>query len=490
MTPPPSSPLTGELEHAIEGMAVCSRAPSLEPTATRAFSNAYRGLKAALRLSSATGKGQAAIVGRDDEKAILGTYLGLVSTCDVGMYISGPPGTGKTALTTAAGRDLEAAGWRVIEIGVMGLKATDLWTRIGAELQCGQSEEEVINRLRTSDTPTFIILDEIDSLLPPAPALPPPATSHVLSKLFSLPLLSSTGAKVKLVAISNTLDLTVRANLVLAGGAMPQVLPFKAYNASDMAKIVNVRVDAASHGPDAAKVEPRAIELLSRKVEAQSGDLRMCLGVLSTAVGMAEADWMKKKAGDGIAPLIKVALPHILKAFASHTKELRAAAGSSSTGTTSPTASKIRSIPLHGRMVLVSLLIFLMRTRVGLSGCPAHGATSDTATTSTLYATYAHLLSHESSPFPPSPESDYRDLLSNLETLGLVALVRSRGAMRVDLCVREEEAKAGLGLAGDAAGRAEEEVARVWVREESRVERARAKARNAFQRAEEGFMEA
>lgn len=468
---------------------MCSRTTTRsEDSETRNFGNAYRALKYALRLSSATGNSvSSTIVGREYEKQILGSYLSLVSTCDVGMYVSGPPGTGKTALTTAVGRDLAAKGWRVAEIGVMGLKAPDIWTRIGVELGCGGSEEEVIAHLKKKNTSTFIILDEIDSLLPPPPALPTPAISHVLSKLFSLPLLSTSTSTVKFVAISNTLDLTVRANLVLEDGAMPQVLPFKAYSATDMASIVNARVASVGDGPGSAKVDTKAIELLSRKVEAQNGDLRMCLGVLSSAVSLAEADWVKK--GSSPDALIKVALPHILKAFTSHTQQLRAAAGTTaSSGSSTPTASKIRSVPLNGRMVLVSLLVFLMRTRAGLAGCPAHGATSEALTPSTLYATYAHLLSHESSPLKPSPESDYRDLLSNLETLGLVSLARARGGgVRVELCVREDEVRGGLALSSTVKGTGDAEVANVYAREEARVERVRARAQAAVDRAAEGL---
>lgn len=467
---------------------MCSRTSTCsDDSETRNFSNAYRALKHGLRLSSSSGDtANSAIVGRDNEKAILGSYLSLVSTSDVGMYVSGPPGTGKTALTTAVGRELAAQGWRVAEVSVMGLKAPDVWTRLGAELGCGGSEHDVIAHLKAKTTRTFIILDEIDSLLPPAPALPAPATSHVLSKLFSLPLLSSRGSTVKLIAISNTLDLTVRANLVLEGSAMPQVLPFRAYNATDMVAIVNARVAALGDGDGAAKVDTKAIELLCRKVEAQNGDLRMCLGVLSLAVGLAEADWVKK--GSSPTALIKVALPHILKAFSSHTKQLRTAAGTTSTGASTHTTSKIRSVPLNGRMVLVALLVWFMRTRAGLAGCPAQSASPELLSPSALYATYAHLLNHPSSPIKPSAESDYRDLLSNLETLGLVSLPRARGGnVRVELCVREDEVRDGLALAATVKAVGEDEVAQVWAREEARVARVCARAQAAVERVEQGL---
>lgn len=408
----------------------------------------------------------------------------------------------------------------------------------------------------------MIILDEIDSLLPAPPAQPTSATSHLLSKLFSFPLLSNAERTVKLIAISNTLDLTVRANLVLPSGSQPAILPFKAYGAADMARIVNARLEQVTAAEDAVKVDPKAVELLTRKVEAQNGDLRMCLATLGMAVNLAEADWVKKGSTTDLAlalgptlqvtPLIKVSLPHVIKAFTSHTQQLKAAAGSGSGGGStsaaaksgaadSATSRKIRSVPLQGKMVLVSILIYLSRSRAGLPGVPSNsssGSSSSSAaspastpnrhgdlSTSSLYATYSAVMTHESSPFPPAAESDYRDLLSNLETLGLVSVSggghgygfgassgfglgfgtprsgssgsRSKhgaaagGAARVELCVRDEEVRAGLGLdnaglegasgASAGKGRADEEVAKVWAREEGKVVRQREKLARAVE---------
>jgi cell division control protein 6 len=385
-------------------------------------------------------------------------------------------------------------------------------------------------RIRTSlhtalrhevDSSRLIVLDEVDSLLPPSPALPPPAISHLLSRLFSLPLLSTNSFTVKFIAISNTLDLTVRARLILPTGTQPQVLPFKAYGTNEMIDIVNSRIaSAAINRPDfdTVKVDLKAIELLSRKVEAQNGDLRMCLASLTSAANLAEAEWVKKTfttESDAIdppcPPLVKIAMPHIIKAFGSHTQKLKAAAGSSSSSAGGPTARKIRSVPLQGKMVLVSIIIYLTRCRVGLPGCPSvpSNASSPNSspnkhgdlTTSALYATYSYLLSATSSPFPPAPESDYRDLLSNLETLGLISLfggssasmsrsasAGSRGKVgaggpRVELCATEEEIKLGLGIDGRqvAGGIADEEVGRVWDREDARVVKAREKLARAVE---------
>lgn len=330
----------------------------------------------------------------------------------------------------------------------------------------------------------LIILDEIDSLLP-ASGLPPPATSHLLSKLFALSLASTSTRSIKLVAISNTLDLTIRARLSLPDNLIPQVLPFKAYGAAEMGEIMLSRIAAAAvdrEDTETVKVDAKAVDLLTRKVEATNGDLRNCLGCLTSAVSLAEGEWTKKAA----TVLVKVSLPHTIKAFNSHTQQLKAAAGSGN-GITSATGKKVRSVPLQGKMVLVSILVYFARTRAGLPGCPTTSPigtptkSSEALNTANLFTTYTTLLSHHTSPFPPSHESDYRDLLSNLEVLGLVKLTttttRKYGA-KVDLCVRDEELREALGVGkeGSGGGLADEEVKRIYERETIKIQAAIKKA--------------
>ncbi|RXK40963.1 hypothetical protein M231_01811 [Tremella mesenterica] len=503
-TPPPSSPaLSQEVQLTASRLELVrmQSTPSVSPVtpvtpeseredvfmedATK--KNPYKALKTLLRLSAGQDASlERVVIGRDEEKAIIKSYITNQET--KAMYISGPPGTGKTATVTAMARELRETGWKVFELGCMGVKVADMWRRLGEELECDKTEEGVREHLDQSSN-TLLVLDEIDSLLPPAPALPPPATSHLLTKLFSLP--SST---TKLIAISNTLDLTLRASLLLPQGSEPLVLPFKAYSATDMSAIVHSRLSQV--GENGVQADGKAIELLTRKVEAQNGDLRMCLGCLTSAVTQAESDWLKKCSTAPTAddvPLVKIGLSHIVRAFNQHTQQLRAAAGSSA-GVTSQVGRKIRSVQLQGKMVLVSLLVFMARARAGLQGIPTPTSTPitintpitklETLTVPKLYATYTTLLSHKNSPFPPSAESDFRDLLSNLEVLGLISVpmgnsmsrsgsgpVRGKGG-KVELCVREDEVREGLGIGEKGIkGLAEEEVTRIWEREQGRIER-------------------
>jgi cell division control protein 6 len=260
----------------------------------------------------------------------------------------------------------------------------------------------------------------------------------------------------------------------------------------EMGEIMLSRIAAAAvnrQDTETVKVDAKAVELLTRKVEATNGDLRNCLGCLISAVSLAEAEWTKKTAA-GSNVLVKVSLPHTIKAFNSHTQQLKAAAGSGN-GTSSATGKKVRSVPLQGKMVLVSILVYLARTRAGLPGCPSTSPSpigtptksAEALNTANLFTTYTTLLSHHTSPFPPSHESDYRDLLSNLEVLGLVKLTSSSASRKygpkVDLCVRDEELKEGLGLDKEGGGLADEEVKRIYERESVKIQAAVNKAERA-----------
>lgn len=164
-TPPPSSPFspTDDVALTAERMElVRMRSESTigdDDTATevdesefvgRAL-NPYKHLKTFLRLSSSRDQ---TIIGREEELDALKAYIGDASPHDVGMYVSGPPGTGKTATITSLGRELKKTGWEVVEMGCMGAKVADIWRSMGEQLGCGRTERDVVAHLRSPASST------------------------------------------------------------------------------------------------------------------------------------------------------------------------------------------------------------------------------------------------------------------------------------------------------------------------------------------------
>ena len=100
--------------------------------------NPYKLLKMALRCSSAGVNAGNVIVGREDEKAAVGKYLesGRIdgtAGAPRSLYISGAPGTGKTALVTAISNKLREEGWNTAFVNCMGMaggRKEDVWNRI------------------------------------------------------------------------------------------------------------------------------------------------------------------------------------------------------------------------------------------------------------------------------------------------------------------------------------------------------------------------
>jgi cell division control protein 6 len=74
----------------------------------------------------------------------------------VGLYVSGPPGTGKTALVTAMGREMALSGWIVVEVGCMGVKTGDMWAQLAEQLGCDRTEAGVQAAIAQSGKNTYV----------------------------------------------------------------------------------------------------------------------------------------------------------------------------------------------------------------------------------------------------------------------------------------------------------------------------------------------
>ncbi|KAA0194797.1 hypothetical protein HAZT_HAZT009329 [Hyalella azteca] len=227
------------------------------------------------------------LVGRDVEVATIKSFL---QSClqenqkrAGAMYISGAPGTGKTAALTRILETLpEIKGISPVWVNCMGLQgASAVFARISQELALPQQPTE-LKTLRALEKhfskkgkSIVLVLDEADQL----------ETRHqeLLYTIFEWPALQS--SRLVLLAIANRLDLTERVlpRLATAGNCAPERLHFPPYTKQQILDILTDRLHK-SQVKWQDVIRPAALQLLAGKVASVAGDARRALDVCRRAV--------------------------------------------------------------------------------------------------------------------------------------------------------------------------------------------------------------
>ncbi|KAG0361215.1 AAA ATPase, partial [Podila minutissima] len=234
------------------------------------------------------------------------------------LYISGQPGTGKTALLKEVMRDmhpeLNAAQHdvKVVLINCMTIKDPKMvYQKFLEELGLGTSTKDkdgavkaveslVLGKNKGKKAMYVTILDEIDQLLT--------KDQEVLYKLFHWSSLES--SRLTLIGIANALDMTDRfLPRLKAKNCEPQLLNFNPYQVAEIKAIIMDRLFSLEGTPEETskdkneKQPPRmaplmqrpAIELCARKVAAATGDLRKALDICRQTIEMVEMETKKKE---------------------------------------------------------------------------------------------------------------------------------------------------------------------------------------------------
>lgn len=249
------------------------------------------------------------MVGRDEERNELNNFVnaGIESKSGRSLYVSGPPGTGKSALVNEVCEDLQGLeNVKTAYINCMSVQNTqDIYGKllkdlVGENNQVFDSDEERI--LQTlflpgkcaSDQVYIVILDEIDHLLT--------LDLEILYTLFEWSLHRS--SRLILIGIANALDLTDRfLPRLRARRLKPQLLPFLPYTAVQIASVVTTRLRSllpSDGAPTISQdyipyVHPAAIQLCSKKVASQTGDLRKAFDIIRRTLDLVEAETKQKQ---------------------------------------------------------------------------------------------------------------------------------------------------------------------------------------------------
>ena len=285
------------------------------------------------------------------------------------IYISGTPGTGKTATVREVVAQLNAA---VIEdelddfifVEINGMKVTDphqsyslLWEALKGDRVSPSHALDLLEREFSHPSPRrvpcVVLMDELDQLVT--------KNQSVMYNFFNWPGLRH--SKLIVLAVANTMDLPERtlSNKISSRLGLTRIT-FPGYTHEQLMKIIQSRME----GVPGNIVESDAIQFASRKVAAVSGDARRALDICRRAVELAESDAMESesvlepgtpsKSGKGVKgqpskSLGKVTIATVKKAI--------------NEATTSPLQQYLRGLPLSSKVLLAALLAKTRRT--GLS---------------------------------------------------------------------------------------------------------------------------
>ncbi|KAH8365722.1 hypothetical protein KR093_003786 [Drosophila rubida] len=202
------------------------------------------------------------------------------------LYVSGQPGTGKTACLSMLLRAPEyAQRLQRVYINCTSIASVGaVYKKLCMELQlkpAGRTErdhlEAIQRHLRKAKRMLLLVLDEIDQLCT--------TRQEVLYTIFEWPALP--GARILLVGIANSLDLTDRALMRLNARCelKPRLMHFPPYTKPQIVEIFKSRL-AEAQVLDV--FPPVTLQLLAAKVSAVSGDVRRALDIGRRVVEIAE----------------------------------------------------------------------------------------------------------------------------------------------------------------------------------------------------------
>ncbi|XP_043226744.1 origin recognition complex subunit 1-like [Amphibalanus amphitrite] len=205
------------------------------------------------------------------------------------MYVSGVPGTGKTATMREVVRSLQEGvqtgdlpAFQFIEVNGMRLTEPQrAYCQILSELtgtkavpeHAAQMLDKRFSQPAGRRQPLLLMVDELDLLWT--------RKQNVLYNLFDWP--SRPHARLIVVAIANTMDLPERIMMNRVSSRLGLTrMTFQPYTFKQLQEIVSSRLS----GLDA--FDPDAIQLVARKVAAVSGDARRALDICRRATELAE----------------------------------------------------------------------------------------------------------------------------------------------------------------------------------------------------------
>ncbi|KAJ5331144.1 hypothetical protein N7476_000927 [Penicillium atrosanguineum] len=403
----------------------------------------------------ARGANSGRLVGRDMEREKVSRFIEdcLESKKGSCLYISGPPGTGKSAMVNEVCQEMELSTVKVSHVNCVSMRsARDVYSKLIQDFS--DDTEEVFKkseaeRLKAMFVPSeqtdklfLVSLDEMDHLLQ--------GDSGVLQSLFEWSLHGKSA--LMLIGIANALDLTDRSLPQLkAKNLKPTLLPFLPYNAASIGNVITSRlrslipVGVDSDPKFVPFVQPAAIQLCAKKVASQTGDLRKAFELIKRAIDAIEQETQSKlekqiaeladsiltenknlsspsKAGAAPRPSTMVNYTVVTAPRASIAHVARITTSAFGQGT----IQRLKGLNLQQKAAICSLIALERKRReFEVPNTPSKNRSS-APTVKQAFDTYCTLCRNDNI-LHPLTSTEFKDVLGNLETMGLVGEYQGRG---------------------------------------------------------------
>jgi cell division control protein 6 len=372
---------------------------------------------------------------------------------------------------------------RGMYVNCMSVKSSrDLYNTLlkSLDYESELSEADAISALQDffcpkNDDPTvyLVTLDEIDHILT--------LGLESLYRLFEWSLQKS--SRLVLVGIANALDLTDRfLPRLKSKNLKPELLSFLPYTAAQVKNIITTRLKSLM--PEGKEsfvpfIHPAAIELCSRKVSSQTGDLRKAFEICRRALDLIEAETRakheqearermlqatpsKKPLGENINGVSAGSSRSVLQIMAGSLKALtaetapRASIGHlnkvTAAALSNGVSQRLKALNLQQRAALCALVAYENRTRASMKAGNLPSTPSKTQTLAptvkVLFETYCRLCVRDSVLHPLS-SSEFREVVGSLETLGLVSAVDGKNGSFVGPQTPSKRGRKPVAASGD-----------------------------------------
>ncbi|RMZ84760.1 hypothetical protein DV737_g1031, partial [Chaetothyriales sp. CBS 132003] len=295
---------------------------------------------------------------RSDEFSKVYSHLqsAIMDGCGACIYISGTPGTGKTATVREVVASLHQA---VLEdelddftfVEINGMKVTEpqqsyslLWEalkgdRVSPAHALSLLEHE-FSHPSPRRVPCVVLMDELDQLVT--------RNQSVMYNFFNWPALRH--SRLIVLAVANTMDLPERtlSNKISSRLGLTRIT-FPGYTHQQLMEIIAARLQ----GVPGNVVDADAVQFASRKVAAVSGDARRALDICRHQDQATTPSKTGRNNAPTPNPLKRVTIATIKQAI--------------NEATSSPMAQHLRSLPLASKLFLGGLLARTRRTGVAES---------------------------------------------------------------------------------------------------------------------------